>query len=67
MMSDEKLENPSRRHLLKGAGMAVVAGAVVGVAGQAVAAQDDANKEHGNGYRESDHVKAYYRSLRGTE
>ncbi|ALP43144.1 twin-arginine translocation signal domain-containing protein [Aeromonas schubertii] len=65
-MSDEKLENPSRRHLLKGAGVAVVAGAVIGAASQAVAADGDA-PEQGNGYRESDHVKAYYRSLRGTE
>ena len=54
-----------RRGFLKSIGGASVAGAAVavGAAPQAIAAENDADKKKAR-YRESEHVKAYYRTNR---
>lgn len=54
-----------RRRVLKGAGLAVGAAAVTAAsaAKDAVAAPADSKPQH-NGYRESEHVRTYYKLAR---
>jgi nitrous oxide reductase len=55
-----------RRHLLKGAGLALGAAAASGtaaVAGETAAAADKGKAQHA-GYRESESVKTYYKLAR---
>ena len=67
-MSDDKLQDPSRRNLIKGIGMAATVGVLVGATGRVVAkegqSQDQASVK---GYRETPHVHDFYRTLRGTD
>lgn len=56
-----------RRQLLKALAVGSAAGAVATVSGQALAASPAVapTTEKGDGYRETDHVRSYYASLRG--
>lgn len=54
-----------RRQLLKALAIGSAAGAVATVSGQALAAKPEASEvPKGEGYRETDHVRNYYASLR---
>ncbi|WP_394204248.1 twin-arginine translocation signal domain-containing protein [Shewanella waksmanii] len=54
-----------RRQLLKALALGSAAGAVATVSGQAVAATPSIEPTaKGDGYRETDHVRSYYDSLR---
>ncbi|GLS82143.1 formate dehydrogenase [Paraferrimonas haliotis] len=56
----------SRRSLLKAVTLGSAAGAAIAATGSAVAATPtQATKAKQHGYQETDHVKAYYQSLRG--
>lgn len=55
-----------RRQLLKALALGSAAGAVATVSGQAAAATTDvAPKAKDDGYRETDHIRSYYATLRG--
>ncbi len=55
----------SRRQLLKALALGSAAGAVATVSGQAMAATpESSNAVTGDGYRETDHIRSYYASLR---
>ncbi|EDQ01357.1 twin-arginine translocation signal domain-containing protein [Shewanella benthica] len=55
-----------RRQLLKAIAVGSAAGAVATISGQALAASPAVatTTEKGDGYRETDHVRSYYASLR---
>lgn len=55
-----------RRQLLKALAVGSAAGAVATISGQAMAATPAQAKESasGDGYRETDHIRSYYASLR---
>lgn len=56
----------SRRQLLKSLALGGAAGAVATVSGQALAATDKAETavKQADGYRETEHVRSYYDTLR---
>ena len=67
-MSDDKLQDPSRRNLIKGIGMAATVGVLVGATGRVVAKEGSSQAvEPIQGYRETPHVHDFYRTLRGTD
>ena len=59
----EKTGVEDRRDFLKKAALSVAAAGTVAVASKAASA-DDAVEVTGSGYRETDHVKAFYKSAR---
>jgi hypothetical protein len=62
-MTDQERKEVDRRSFMKLAGLGA-AGASIGLgATEAIAAEADAKQEHA-GYRETEHVKAYYRMAR---
>ncbi|MCG9698083.1 twin-arginine translocation signal domain-containing protein [Shewanella sp. Isolate11] len=55
----------SRRQLLKALAVGSAAGAVATVSGQAMAATPETTETvTGDGYKETDHIRSYYASLR---
>ncbi|QSX33565.1 twin-arginine translocation signal domain-containing protein [Shewanella avicenniae] len=56
----------SRRQLLKTLAIGSAAGAVATVSGQALASTDNAEvtAKQADGYRETEHIRSYYDSLR---
>lgn len=67
-MSDEKLQDPSRRNLIKGVGVVATIGVLAGATGRVVAKEGQANEsEPTKGYRDTPHVHDFYRTLRGTD
>lgn len=53
-----------RRGFLKFAGLGTIASGAALVAGTASEAAEDAEPQAGAGYRETDHIRAYYASTR---
>jgi len=65
MAKDEKLKSPTRRTFFTKAGSGVAGAAVLGLTAGAAAAAEPAAKGSASGsYRETDHVKAAYRTAR---
>ena len=61
----EKAGQVDRRHLLKGAGLAIgAAAATAAVAAKEAAASSDKGKSSHRGYRESDEVRTFYKLAR---
>lgn len=65
-MNNEQTESKrlDRRSLLKGASLALGAGVATATAKAAVAAPAEADKPSPAGYRETEHVRTYYKSAR---
>lgn len=63
MASKEKNAGPDRRGFLKLASLGSLAGGAALVTGKPAKAET-ASAEKGAGYRETDHVKAFYKSAR---
>ncbi|PJG58057.1 transcriptional initiation protein Tat [Aeromonas cavernicola] len=72
-MSNDKLQNPARRQLIKGVGVATTLGVLAGATGRVVAKEGPASELNPNqseaqqGYRDTPHVHDFYRTLRGTD
>ncbi len=64
-MADKKRKTGSdRREFLKMAGLGSIAGGAALVAGKPVEAAETTPQHEGAGYRETEHVKAFYKSMR---
>lgn len=67
-MSDEKLQDRSRRNLIKQVGMVAAVGALVGGVSRAVAKEpQESALTATSGYQQTPHVNDFYRSLRGMD
>ncbi len=65
MAKDDKLKSPARRSFFTKAGSGVAGAAVLGLtAGTAAAAEPKPDDRTAGSYRETDHVKAAYRTAR---
>jgi hypothetical protein len=67
MMSQHKTPDTGRRGFLKKLGLAGTAAGAVAVAGTAqakVTTAESGEKQEGSGYKETEHVRSFYETLR---
>jgi hypothetical protein len=64
MIDKKRKAGSDRREFLKMAGLGGIAGGAALVAGKPAEAAENVSPREGAGYRETEHVKAFYKSMR---